>query len=61
MARPSTLIGVSLIIASGLYIVFRETRAGASRTTPVLETRSRAGTPGIPRVSLALRLLNLKR
>lgn len=57
----ATMIGVSLIIASGLYIVFRETRAGASRTTPVLETRSRSATPGIPRVSLAIRLLGRKR
>ena len=43
---PSTAIGVALIIASGLYIVFREARGGASQNRPVLETRSRAATPG---------------
>lgn len=52
----NTAIGVILIIASGIYIVFRESRGGSSRTTPVLETRSRPGTPGIPRISQALRL-----
>ena len=52
---PSTAIGVALIIASGLYIVFREARGGASQNRPVLETRSRAATPGIPRVGFGLR------
>ena len=58
---PATVAGVALIIASGLYIVFRESRAGASRTTPVLRTRSRAGTPATPRISTALRLFGIRR
>ena len=45
-----TAIGASVIIASGLYIVFREGR-GRSRTTPVLRTRSRAETGTTPRIS----------
>lgn len=51
----TTAIGVALVISSGLYIVFREAR-GVSRTTPVLRTRSRAGTPAAPRVSTVQRL-----
>ncbi|QBY01683.1 DMT family transporter [Rhodophyticola sp. CCM32] len=46
----STLIGTGIIIASGLYIVLREGQGGTSRTTPVLRTRSRSGTPVAPRV-----------
>jgi len=46
-----TGIGVAIIIASGLYIVFRESRGSASRTQPVLRTRSRPATPAAPRVS----------
>jgi drug/metabolite transporter (DMT)-like permease len=41
--RP-TLIGSALIIASGLYIVLRESTGTQSRTTPVLRTRSRPDT-----------------
>lgn len=36
-----TLIGALVIIASGLYIVLRESRANISENTPVLRTRSR--------------------
>ena len=57
---PSTLIGVSLIIASGLYIVLREARGGTSQNRPVLRTRSRAATPAAPRVSTARRLLGIR-
>ena len=41
-----TLVGAVIIIASGLYIVLRESRANVSENTPVLRTRSRivAGT-----------------
>lgn len=46
-----TGVGTGIIIASGLFIVFRESRAGASRTTPVLRTRSRVGTPSSLRLS----------
>ena len=45
-----TGIGTAIIIASGLFIVFRESR-GASTNTPVLRTRSRIGTPSMFRVS----------
>jgi hypothetical protein len=43
-----TLIGAGIVIASGLYIVLREGRSGASETRPVLGARSRAGTPTAP-------------
>ncbi|MBF9050961.1 EamA family transporter [Roseobacter sp. HKCCD9010] len=46
-----TLIGTAIIVASGIYIVLREGRGDTSRTTPVLRTRSRAGTPTAPRVA----------
>jgi len=36
-----TLVGTLIIIASGLYIVFRESRAKVSENQPVLRTRSR--------------------
>lgn len=49
-----TLIGAAIIIASGLYIVLRESMGGTSSTTPVLRTRTRVGTVGAPRVSSAL-------
>ncbi|MGC8202983.1 DMT family transporter [Aliiroseovarius sp. PTFE2010] len=50
-----TLVGAAVIIVSGLYIVFRESRGGASRTTPVLRTRSRGISPGTPRISAFLK------
>lgn len=46
-----TAVGAAIIIASGLFIVFRESSGGTSKTTPVLRTRSRIGTPGTFRVS----------
>lgn len=49
-----TALGAGVIIASGLYIVFRESRLGGS-TTPVLETRSRPETGIAPRASLLSR------
>ncbi|MEO0401384.1 MAG: DMT family transporter [Pseudomonadota bacterium] len=45
-----TAIGASIIIASGLFIVFRES-TGGSTNTPVLRTRSRIGTPSTVRLS----------
>ncbi|MFQ6547511.1 DMT family transporter [Aestuariibius sp. 2305UL40-4] len=42
--ETNTLIGAGIIIASGLYIVLRESRSGASETQPVLRTRSRPET-----------------
>lgn len=54
-----TGIGAGIIIASGLYIVLRESRAGTSKNTPVLRTRSRGETGTTPRVSLAMRAMGL--
>ncbi|PRY92835.1 drug/metabolite transporter (DMT)-like permease [Hasllibacter halocynthiae] len=48
-----TLLGAGIVIGSGLYILLRESR-GASATTPVLRSRSRIGTPGLPRVSVLM-------
>ena len=45
-----TALGAAIIIGSGIYIVFRESRLGSSRT-PVLRTRSRPETGTAPRVS----------
>jgi drug/metabolite transporter (DMT)-like permease len=39
-----TLLGASIIIGSGLYIVLREGRANTSENTPVLRTRTRTET-----------------
>lgn len=52
--RP-TMIGAGLIIASGLYIVFRESRGGKSSNTPVLRNRTRGFSPGSLRTSAMLR------
>ncbi|TNF20818.1 MAG: DMT family transporter [Rhodobacteraceae bacterium] len=52
--RP-TMIGAGLIIASGLYIVFRESRGGKSSNTPVLRNRTRGFSPGSVRTSAMLR------
>ncbi|MEM9787210.1 MAG: DMT family transporter [Pseudomonadota bacterium] len=52
----ATGVGAGIIIASGLYIVLRESRSGASENTPVLRTRSRSETATTPRVSLRMRL-----
>lgn len=46
-----TGLGAAVIIASGLFIVFRESRAGASKHRPVLRTRSRIATPSTLRLS----------
>ena len=37
----ATLLGAGVVIASGLYIVLRESRVGGSANTPVLRTRTR--------------------
>ncbi|WP_322890167.1 MULTISPECIES: DMT family transporter [unclassified Yoonia] len=52
----NTAIGASIIIASGMYIVLRESRSGASENTPVLRTRSRSETGIIPRISMLVRI-----
>lgn len=51
----ATAIGAGIIIASGMYIVLRESRSGNSENTPVLRTRSRSETATTPRVSLFMR------
>lgn len=51
-----TAIGAAIIIASGMYIVLRESRGGASQNTPVLRTRSRSETGIIPRISMLMRI-----
>lgn len=53
----ATVIGASIIIASGMYIVLRESGAGNSATTPVLRTRSRHETGTYLRAGAVLRLL----
>ena len=45
-----TLTGAGIIIASGLYILFREGQSDASVNRPVLQTRSRPETGTFPRV-----------
>ena len=50
-----TIIGAGIIIASGMYIVFRESRSGTSSNTPVLRTRSRGGSAASFRISPFLR------
>lgn len=49
-----TIVGASVIIASGLYIVAREGNSTASKNRPVLESRSRPETGTMPRISLML-------
>ncbi|TYB77650.1 DMT family transporter [Maritimibacter fusiformis] len=56
-----TLIGAGIIIASGIYIVFRESRLGARSQTPVLRARSRLSTPTSLRISPMLRRLRERR
>lgn len=53
----ATMLGAAIIIASGLYIVLRESRAGNSATTPVLRTRSRHETGTYMRTAPFMRLL----
>lgn len=55
--RPDrmTLIGAAIIIASGLYIVFRESRLGDASNTPVLRTRSRGPSAASFRISPLLK------
>ncbi len=52
-----TLLGAGIIIASGLYIVLRESRSEASSTTPVLRTRSRHETGTYLRAGPFMRLI----
>jgi drug/metabolite transporter (DMT)-like permease len=47
----NTALGAAIVIASGLYIVARESRSSVSDNMPVLRTRSRPETGTMPRVS----------
>ncbi|MCG6904830.1 MAG: DMT family transporter [Rhodobacter sp.] len=47
-----TWIGAGIVIASGLYIVLRESIVGTSRNTPVLRTKTRYESGTAPRVNL---------
>jgi S-adenosylmethionine uptake transporter len=49
-----TLVGAGVIMASGIYIVLRESRGKTSKNSPVLESRSRPETGMLPRISLLL-------
>ncbi|MEY8096848.1 DMT family transporter [Falsihalocynthiibacter sp. S25ZX9] len=51
----ATVVGAGVIIASGLYILMRESSAHTSQNTPVLRTRSRVGSPGGLRVGTVIR------
>lgn len=53
--RP-TALGAAVVIASGVYIVMRESAGGHSRTTPVLRTRSRPETGTSLRIGPLIRL-----
>jgi hypothetical protein len=52
----NTAIGAGIIIASGLYVVFREGGSSASRTTPVLRTQTRYLFGTIPRIGTLRRI-----
>lgn len=53
-----TLLGAGVVIVSGIYIVFRETRV--SKNQPVLQTRGRSEVGTAPRSSLLGRVLGLR-
>ena len=52
-----TMLGAAIIIASGLYIVLRESRADDTSNTPVLRTRSRHETGTYLRAGPFMRLI----
>lgn len=54
----ATLVGSAVIIGSGLYIVMREARPGASAHHPVTSDRSRNETVTTPRPGLLYRILH---
>jgi drug/metabolite transporter (DMT)-like permease len=57
----ATVIGAGIIIASGVYIVVRETRLGARSQSPVLRTRSRGPSAASFRISPILRRMRARR
>ena len=50
MPDLATAVGAAVVIASGLYIVMRESQAEVSGTTPVLTARARIETGTMPRI-----------
>lgn len=56
-----TLIGASVIIASGIYIVWREGRGGNSANRPVTVSRIRNESVTAPRSSILQRILHPRR
>ncbi|MEX1661323.1 DMT family transporter [uncultured Thioclava sp.] len=55
-----TMLGAGVVIASGMYIVFREARPNVSENQPVLRTRGRTETVTSPRSSLLGRAMGLR-
>jgi drug/metabolite transporter (DMT)-like permease len=55
-----TAVGAAIIIASGLYIVLREGRSGASTYRPVLTAKARADTSPAPRQTLLARMARIR-
>lgn len=51
----TTWVGVSIIIAAGMYVVLRESLGGRSRYAPVLRSRARPETGAVPRISASIR------
>jgi S-adenosylmethionine uptake transporter len=52
----ATALGATIIILSGVYVVFREDRTGVPTTRPVSQTQSRFITGTYPRISSLRRL-----
>jgi len=55
-----TAAGATIIIASGLYIVLREGRSGASEHRPVLTAKTRPDTGTAPRPTLLARMARMR-
>lgn len=53
----NTAIGAAIIIASGIYVVFREERLPATSARPVLGTRTRYVMGTMPRISALIRMI----
>jgi S-adenosylmethionine uptake transporter len=51
----STALGAAIIIASGVYVVFREDRTSVPTTRPVLRTQTRYVSGTLPRLSTLFR------
>lgn len=51
----TTGLGAAVIIASGIYVVIRESLSGRSENTPVLRARTRPGAASSPNIGAILR------